>query len=69
MRNITGNSPIFLPSVTRKAGAKLLIFIDTQTQSQRILTFFVVQPLFFTAVPMPFAAFPTFSSRIVRSYP
>ncbi len=29
-RNITGNSPIFLPAITRKADAKVLLFTDTR---------------------------------------
>ena len=41
MRNITGNSPIFLPSVTRKAAAKVLIFSETRIQRQYVLTFFI----------------------------
>ena len=35
-RNITGNSPIFLPAITRKAAAKLLLFLES---SNIFLTF------------------------------
>jgi hypothetical protein len=29
-RNITGNTPIFLPAITRKAGAKVLLFVESE---------------------------------------
>ena len=44
MRNITGNSPIFLPAITRKAGAKV-------RKIQQSTIFFVGKFLIYSKIP------------------
>ena len=42
MRNIAGNSPIFPPSVTPKAGAKVLLFSQLAKVLGHYFSFFVI---------------------------